>query len=100
MNKIKIRSDNKQAQNCSAVRDGPDSAGSQSTRTYYAYRNKRNYMKCGLLDAIDFKDAARHLGSGYFIKKCEVSGDDWWDFICSEIKERSNFIEKFIPLNK
>jgi hypothetical protein len=42
----------------------------------YAYRHKKYNHLYGLLKAINYKDARKHLGSGYHIKKCVLSEDD------------------------
>lgn len=39
----------------------------------YAYRHKRNYDQFGLLEAIDYRDARHHLGSGFKIHRCWLS---------------------------
>lgn len=51
----------------------------------YAYLKKSDRDRFGLLDAVDYRDARRHLGSGYWIKSIWLS--------CDEMRECRNGYE-------
>lgn len=61
----------------------------------YVYQHRRDLHRCGLLDAVDYSDARRHLGSSFKIKRVwidyKVVSLAGIDPICREMVVRSVF---------
>jgi hypothetical protein len=58
-------------------------------KTFYAYKHRRDPERFGLLEAVDYKDAVRHLGSAFYVRTVRLP----WDFMHPDREQKREIVD-------